>query len=590
MPDPKSENTVSPKGDSGIFLWGIGGRLRGVAVLGGFYFAVSYFLLWWDSRPDAVPPYEPMIEAISMTICCYLIYSTLQYYLPQKNRYLKIALMCLVLTAASLGLTVFLLGQFFPDISLDHFRRTLPYRFTINFLLLLCVIIINIFRNIQEEHEENERRKKESERMLRDAELYNLRQQLQPHFLFNSLNSIIALIGSQPEQARNMTFQLSDFLRGTMRKDDRQLIPLADEIAHLRLYLDIEKVRFGHRLRIDFRIREEANAAQTPCMIIQPLLENAIKFGLYNVRPPPVHQHRQSVRRRPFSVPERHGVRAVRHPPKVISALRPHRPVGDLCKRPYLYLHLKNPAIKMLKTIIIDDEPLARSIIRAYLNDHANIELLAECGDGFEGAKAIQQHRPDLVFLDVQMPKLTGFEMLEILDEPVNVIFTTAFGEFAIKAFEQNAVDYLMKPISRDRFEKALAKFQIGRANQTPLVSTEKIRSLAEDEPLERIVVKTGSKIKIIPVHQVRFLEAYDDYVKIHTPDGVFLKNKTMASFEKQLDPKEFVRVHRSFIVKVDQLTRIEPMEKESYVAILISGERVSISKSGYGRLREVLG
>jgi len=277
MPNPKSENILPLLGGRGIFLWGLGGGL------GVFHFAASYFLLWWDNRPDAVPPYQPMIETLSMIVCCYLIYSTLQYYLPQKNRYLKIILICLVLTVASLGLTVFLLGQFFDGFSTDHFHRTLPYRFTINFLLLLCVIIIHVFWNIQEEYEENERRKKESERMLRDAELYNLRQQLQPHFLFNSLNSIIALIGIRPEEARNMTFQLSDFLRGTMRKDDRQLIPLSDEIAHLRLYLEIEKMRFGHRLSIDFHIREEANAAQTPCMIIQPLLENAIKFGLYNV-------------------------------------------------------------------------------------------------------------------------------------------------------------------------------------------------------------------------------------------------------------------------------------------------------------------
>jgi len=181
-------------GVRGISFWGIGGGL------GVFHFAASYFLLWWDKRPDAVPAYEPMIGALSMTVCSYLIYSTLQYYLPQKNRYLKIILICLVLTIASLGLALFLLGQFFDDFSPDHFHRTLPYRFTINFLLLLCVIIIHVFWNIQEEQEENERRKEASERMLRDAELYNLRQQLQPHFLFNSLNSIIALIGSHPEE------------------------------------------------------------------------------------------------------------------------------------------------------------------------------------------------------------------------------------------------------------------------------------------------------------------------------------------------------------------------------------------------------
>lgn len=247
------------------------------------YFAVSYFLSWWDFSQEGVDLYEPAIGALSITACCYLIYSTLQFYLPRKNQYVKITLICLVLTLVSIGLPIFLLSRFVEDFSLVRFYQILPYRFIINFLLLLCVIIINVFWNIQEEYEENKKRKEESERILRDAELYNLRQQLQPHFLFNSLNSIIALIGIKPDEARNMTFQLSDFLRGTMRKDDRQLIPLADEIAHLRLYLDIEKVRFGHRLTTTFHLQEEATQAKVPSMIIQPLLENAIKFGLYNV-------------------------------------------------------------------------------------------------------------------------------------------------------------------------------------------------------------------------------------------------------------------------------------------------------------------
>src|SRR5690606_17226342 len=167
---------------------------------------------------------------ISISICVYLINRSLQFYLPRKYQYVKSIVICLALTVVSIGLSIFFLNQFFDDISLTHFYEILPYRFIINFLLLLCITIINIFWNIQEEYEENKKRKEESERILRDAELYNLRQQLQPHFLFNSLNSIIALIGIKPDEARNMTFQLSDFLRGTMRKDDKQLIPLTDEI------------------------------------------------------------------------------------------------------------------------------------------------------------------------------------------------------------------------------------------------------------------------------------------------------------------------------------------------------------------------
>ncbi|MBE8721039.1 LytR/AlgR family response regulator transcription factor [Sphingobacterium pedocola] len=244
----------------------------------------------------------------------------------------------------------------------------------------------------------------------------------------------------------------------------------------------------------------------------------------------------------------------------------------------------------MIKVIIIDDEPLARMIIRDYLEQESDIEVIMECGDGFEGAKAIQQHKPDLIFLDIQMPKLTGFEMLEIIDELPHVIFTTAFEEFAIRAFEKSAVDYLLKPINQERFSKALEKLRNIHGNQQPKQSLQQLKTDIEEETLERIVVKNGTQIKLIPTQQIIFLEAYDDYVKIHTQNGMFLKNKTMSSFEKQLDSKQFVRVHRSFIIKVDQLAKIEPMEKESYRGILLNGEKVSISKSGYARLKRTIG
>jgi len=244
----------------------------------------------------------------------------------------------------------------------------------------------------------------------------------------------------------------------------------------------------------------------------------------------------------------------------------------------------------MIKAIIIDDEPLARMIIREYLQKQEGIEVVAECGDGFEGAKAIQQFKPDLVFLDIQMPKLTGFEMLEIIDELPHIIFTTAFEEYALKAFEKNAVDYLLKPISEDRFNQAIQKFYSLYNTQQKQESINALKQDLEEETLERIVVKNGTQIKLIPVQQIIFLEAYDDYVKIHTKDGMYLKNKTMSSFEKQLDPKQFVRVHRSYIIKVDQLSKIEPMEKDSYKAILLNGEKVSISKSGYARLKQTIG
>lgn len=244
----------------------------------------------------------------------------------------------------------------------------------------------------------------------------------------------------------------------------------------------------------------------------------------------------------------------------------------------------------MIKAVIIDDEPLARMVIKEYLAGHTGIQIIQECGDGFEGVKAIMQHQPDLIFLDIQMPKINGFEMLELTDNPPAVIFTTAFEEYAIRAFEAHAVDYLLKPFSKDRFDKALLKWQDGKEK-----SAEHTRQLLQDvseSPMghNRVVVKEQGKIKIIPVQQLQFLEAADDYVKLHTADGCFLKNKTMAFFEKALDGAIFVRIHRSYIVNVQLITRIDPYEKESWLAVLSTGKKLPVSKSGYAKLKEVLG
>lgn len=245
----------------------------------------------------------------------------------------------------------------------------------------------------------------------------------------------------------------------------------------------------------------------------------------------------------------------------------------------------------MNKVIIIDDEPLARSIVKEYLQKHPELDLAEECGDGFAGVKAIQQHRPDLIFLDIQMPKINGFEMLELIEEPPAVIFTTAFDEYAIKAFESHAIDYLLKPFNQERFDKAIAKW----LEQKDKAVDKNTKDLLETVSLspsqnQRIVIKDGSKIKIIPVHDVLYLEAADDYVKVHTKDGYFLKNKTMNHFEKSLDEAQFVRSHRSYIINITQITRIDPYEKDGHVAVLRSGVKVPVSRSGYGKLREVLG
>ena len=245
-----------------------------------------------------------------------------------------------------------------------------------------------------------------------------------------------------------------------------------------------------------------------------------------------------------------------------------------------------------MKVIIIDDEPLARSIVEEYLKAYPSFEITAECNNGFEGVKAIQQYNPDLIFLDIQMPKINGFEMLELLDEPPAVIFTTAFDEYAMKAFETHAVDYLLKPFSKDRFDKAVQKF-LSQYNSTAKQQPDKAlleTASASPNQSNRVVVKDGNKIKIIPITQIQYFEAADDYVKIMTAEGSFLKNKTMASFEKLLPAQQFVRIHRSYIVNVQLISRIDAYEKESHIMQLTTGAKLPVSKSGYIKLKEVLG
>ncbi|QPH39742.1 LytR/AlgR family response regulator transcription factor [Pedobacter endophyticus] len=243
----------------------------------------------------------------------------------------------------------------------------------------------------------------------------------------------------------------------------------------------------------------------------------------------------------------------------------------------------------MIRTILIDDEPLARDIVKYYLADHPEIEVVAECCDGFEGLKAIHMHKPDLIFLDIQMPKISGFEMLELVEDKPAVIFTTAFDEYAIKAFEVNAVDYLLKPIDQLRFDAAIKKLP-SRLNQKD--NTEAVLAAAALSPAQnnRVVVKKEGVIKIIPTGDINYLEADDDYVKLSTVDGVFYKNKTMNYFEQTLDSNSFIRIHRSYIINLAQVTKIELKEKDSYVVLLKSDIWLPVSKTGYVKLKAALG
>jgi len=244
----------------------------------------------------------------------------------------------------------------------------------------------------------------------------------------------------------------------------------------------------------------------------------------------------------------------------------------------------------MIRTILIDDESLARDVVKHYLSSFPDIEVVAECADGFEGLKAITQHQPDFIFLDIQMPKINGFEMLELVEKHPAVIFTTAFDEYAIKAFEVNAVDYLLKPIDKARFDQAIQKLPARLNNADG--STQELLDSASLNPAQnnRVVVKKNGVIKIIAVTDIHYLEADDDYVKLSTTEGIFHKNKTMSFFEQTLEPAQFIRIHRSYIINLAQVTRIELKEKDSYIVLLKSDIWLPVSKTGYVKLKAALG
>jgi two-component system LytT family response regulator len=243
-----------------------------------------------------------------------------------------------------------------------------------------------------------------------------------------------------------------------------------------------------------------------------------------------------------------------------------------------------------IKAIIIDDEKPARMILQDMLNSFDEIHIVGEAENGFEALKIIQELNPQLLFLDIQMPKISGFELLEVLDDKHEIIFTTAYSEFAIKAFEKNAVDYLLKPIDPERLKEAINKVK-NRLSQGQTGGHIKLveNRLEATETLDRVVVKTGTKIHIISLQEIIRIEADDDYVAIHTAEQKFLKKQTMKYFERHLSPEDFIRVHRSHIISISQLEKIEPYSKDNYLAILENGDKIPISTSGYQALRKRL-
>jgi two-component system LytT family response regulator len=242
-----------------------------------------------------------------------------------------------------------------------------------------------------------------------------------------------------------------------------------------------------------------------------------------------------------------------------------------------------------VRVMIVDDEDLARQVLREYLEAIPGVEIAAECSNGFEAVKAISEHSPDLVFLDVQMPKLDGFEVLELIGQQVAVIFTTAFDQYAIRAFDAQAVDYLLKPFSQDRLEKAIdrARRRLGRT--LPKAAELAVAARPPQQYSQRIVVKDGTRVHIIPTDRLDYAEAQDDYVALHSAGKSYLKQQTIISLESALDPAQFIRIHRSHLVNLDRVAKIEPYTKDSRIAILTDGTRLPVSRAGFDRLKALL-
>jgi two-component system, LytTR family, response regulator len=245
-----------------------------------------------------------------------------------------------------------------------------------------------------------------------------------------------------------------------------------------------------------------------------------------------------------------------------------------------------------MRAVIADDEELARQILREYLSKEPGIEILAECANGFEAVKAAAEWKPDVLFLDVQMPKLDGFEVLELIDPTVAVVFVTAFDQYAMRAFDASAVDYLLKPFSADRFRAALRKVEtrLGETRPASLPTELKAAARPAGEYLERIVVKDGTRVHVIPAGKLDYAEAQDDYVALRSEGRNWLKQQTIASLEGALDPRRFVRIHRSYLVNVERITRVEPNTKDTWLAILTDGSKIPMSRGGYARFNALVG
>jgi two-component system, LytTR family, response regulator len=243
-----------------------------------------------------------------------------------------------------------------------------------------------------------------------------------------------------------------------------------------------------------------------------------------------------------------------------------------------------------LRVVVVDDEPLARAVVREYVAAHPGVEIVAECANGFEAVKAVSELSPDLMLLDVQMPKLSGFEVLELIGRTVPVIFTTAYDQYALSAFEVHAIDYLLKPFSAERFAEALTRARARLAARDAMPVEALVNETRNKQtPLERVLIRDGSRVHVLPIDTIDYVEAQDDYVAFQAGGKSYLKDQTLAAVEALLDPARFVRIHRSYLLNIERIARVELYAKDSRIAILRDGTKLPVSRAGYARLAKLL-
>ncbi len=463
--------------------------------------------------------------------------------LPRKKGHLLEIVVFFVITVIGFFIAITILSYIFGF----SFYKGKIFLINMGLLVVLYIMIsgLNFSIKFYKELKEKELVAERLKALASEAKFKALKSQIHPHFLFNTLNSVNALVIENPRQARKMVDQLSGLLRMSLDSQDKTLMPLKTELKFAHLYLEIEKVRFGNKLDYLEEVDPELLDVFFPAMVLQPLLENAVKHGIAK---------------------SRKG-----------GAIR-------------LAIERREDKLR-IKALIIDDEALGRKIIREYLKSHPEVEVMAECEDAYQALEAIQTCPPDLLFLDVQMPEINGFEMLKMLDEIPFIIFSTAYDRYALEAFEVNAVDYLLKPFDQKRFDLALERVKI-RIQQKE--NAENIKSLikhihSENPYLEKVMVKKSGKMVVLDINEIYWVEATGDYVNFHTDKSSYLVLQSLSHLQIRLNPERFVRVHRSAIVNLEAIKEIVPWSKGQWKIHLKNGQETFVSRSGAKRIKKFM-